>query len=184
MTDEIIDIFDEKEKKIGQRPKSQAHKQGLWHRSAHIWIYNSKGQILLQKRSKTKDLYPGKWDISAAGHVSLGHTPEECAIKEIYEEIGIKIKPTQLAFLKIHVSQTKIPKLGWQNNEFCYLYLLKLDLPLTKFKFIDGEVEKIKFLDAKIFEKKLKDPKKKKKCVPHEYYPFIIESVRKALRNN
>lgn len=69
MADELIDIFDENNNPRGiQKLKSEAHKEGIWHRAVHIWIYNLKGEILLQLRSKNKELYPDRWDVSAAGH--------------------------------------------------------------------------------------------------------------------
>ena len=76
MGDELIDICDEANHLTGvQKMKSEAHKDGLWHRAVHIWLYNSKGEILLQWRAKNKLLYPEMWDISAAGHVSASENP-------------------------------------------------------------------------------------------------------------
>ena len=59
MADELIDIYDENNKPLGiQKMKSEAHRDGLWHRASHVWIYNSKGEILLQLRAKNKELWP------------------------------------------------------------------------------------------------------------------------------
>ena len=61
MADELIDICDENNNLIDiQKMKSEAHKDGLWHRASHIWIYNSNGEILLQLRAKEKPLYVSK----------------------------------------------------------------------------------------------------------------------------
>ena len=76
--------------------KRQAHEKGLWHTSAHIWIYNSEGDIMLQKRSASKDTFPGLWDISVAGHISAGETPLQGALREINEEIGLDVTPDML----------------------------------------------------------------------------------------
>ena len=76
MTEELIDILDEKGNKIGvSKTRGEVHAKGLWHQAAHVWIYNSKGEILLQKRSMQKESWPGRWDISAAGHVQQGKRP-------------------------------------------------------------------------------------------------------------
>ncbi len=56
--EEILDIFDEDMNPIGQATKKEAHFKGYRHRSAHIWIYNDKSEVLLQKRSLQKDSYP------------------------------------------------------------------------------------------------------------------------------
>lgn len=56
MAEEIVDLLDETGKKLGKIKKSLAHQNGAWHRVVHIWILNSKGQLLIQKRSKEKSL--------------------------------------------------------------------------------------------------------------------------------
>ena len=91
MADELIDICDKNNNHINiQKMKSEAHKDGLWHRASHIWIYNSNGEILLQLRAKEKELYPDMWDISAAGHVSAGEEPIVSGLREVKEELGLK----------------------------------------------------------------------------------------------
>lgn len=93
MADELIDIVDENDVPTGiQKMKSLAHADGSWHRVAHIWIYNSKGEVLLQLRAPNKLLYPNKWDVSVAGHIGAGEDIIAGAQREIQEEIGVKIK--------------------------------------------------------------------------------------------
>ena len=73
MAEEFIDVVDEKNVLTGKKvKKSLAHQDGIWHRAAHIWLYNAKGEILLQLRAKDKQQYPDSWDCSAGGHVSAG----------------------------------------------------------------------------------------------------------------
>ncbi len=72
--------------------KSEAHREGLWHRAAHIWAYNSKGEILLQLRAKNKRTFPDKWDLSVAGHISASEEPIDSALREIEEEVGLCAK--------------------------------------------------------------------------------------------
>lgn len=76
--------------KNGRILKKMAHIEGAPHMAAHIWIFNSKGEVLIQKRSSTKDSYPDLWDISAAGHISSGETMLDGAMREMVEEIGLK----------------------------------------------------------------------------------------------
>jgi isopentenyl-diphosphate delta-isomerase len=54
--------------------KSEVHRDGDWHRAAHVWIVTPSGRILLQRRSVRKENYPGFWDVSAAGHLSAGES--------------------------------------------------------------------------------------------------------------
>ena len=67
---EFFDIVDDEDRVIGQAPRSQCHGDPrLVHRVAHVLVFNSRGELLLQKRSVTKDIQPGKWDTSVGGHL-------------------------------------------------------------------------------------------------------------------
>lgn len=63
----------------------------LLHRAANIFIFNSKGKVYLQKRSKKKHKYPLFWDISAGEHLKVGESFEEAAVRGVKEELGILI---------------------------------------------------------------------------------------------
>lgn len=72
---EYIDIFDENNNAINKiEEKTQAHENGKFHRTAHVWIMNNKKELLLQKRSAKKKSHPNCWDISGAGHIRAGET--------------------------------------------------------------------------------------------------------------
>lgn len=79
--------------------RSDVHRQGLWHCSVHIWIVRKRSpgpfpaEILLQKRSMTKDTFPGRWDISSAGHMVAGKGSLETACLELAEELGVVLDP-------------------------------------------------------------------------------------------
>ncbi len=69
--EELIDVLDEDGNMTGRvETRSKVHEIGLWHRIVAIAIINSKGQLLMQKRTMSKKSNPGKWDISVAGHLS------------------------------------------------------------------------------------------------------------------
>lgn len=185
MAEELIDILDENGKKTGvSKTKKEAHANGLWHQAAHIWIYNSKGEMLLQKRSKTKDSHPGMWDISVAGHFTAGDTPDMAAMREILEEMGIKVNPEDLKKVMVRKVSKDYDHLNWHNREFDHVYLFKLDLPAPKLKLQLEELEDIKFISLDKLEGELKDPILCKSYVPHgDYYFEIIEIVRKLVKN-
>ncbi len=88
---EIFDIVDENDNVIGQASREEVHKKGLLHRLVDIFVFNSKGELLLQKRSEKKDTNPGLWTFSAGGHVESGQSYVETAHKELEEELGIKV---------------------------------------------------------------------------------------------
>lgn len=178
MADELIDIFDENNNSLNlQKMKSEAHKNGLWHRTAHIWIYNSKGEILLQLRAKDKKLYPGKWDISASGHVSANEEPIISALREIEEETGLSVKKDDLEFVQIRKKERNFGNIV---NEFYYVYFLKFDEDVNSLKLQKEEVEAVKFLPISKVEEELKNHYEK--YFPHGDYWFdVISEIRKKL---
>lgn len=182
MADELIDICDESNNLTHIRKmKSEAHRDGLWHRAAHVWIYNSKGEILLQLRAKAKLLYPGVWDISAAGHVSSNEDPIVSGLREMQEEIGLKARQEDLQFFNIRKVKTIYKDI--KNSEFYYVYFLKFDGDIKKLKLQNIEVQKIQFLPISKIEKGLKI--NIDKYVPHGDYWFeVINEVKKKLKYN
>ena len=76
------------------KPRSEVHRLGLLHRAVHVLVFNSRGEIFLQKRSMTKDREPGKWDSSSSGHVDSGEDYDACAVRELREEIGLIVPKT------------------------------------------------------------------------------------------
>lgn len=96
-SDELLDVLDEHGEPTGQvLPRREVHTQDLWHRLANVWIVNSKGEVLLQKRSATKERFPNCWDISANGHVVAGMTTVTTAQQETKEELGLDLPITAL----------------------------------------------------------------------------------------
>lgn len=87
---EIFDIVDEHDQVIGQAARSACHgNPALVHRVAHVLVFNSRGELLLQKRSPHKDIQPGRWDTSVGGHLDPGEGYLQAAVREMEEELGI-----------------------------------------------------------------------------------------------
>jgi isopentenyl-diphosphate delta-isomerase len=88
MGDELFDVVDETDRVIGQAPRREVHARKLSHRAVHILVHDAAGRLFLQKRSLTKDTFPGCWDSSCSGHVDAGETYLEAARRELGEELG------------------------------------------------------------------------------------------------
>lgn len=138
---EYFDVINEKDEIVGCAPRDTCHRKGLLHRSIHVLILNSKSELLMQKRSMKKDLYPGWWIDAAAGHVESGETYEETAKREMKEEVGISVKIEEL--FKIRKSWKGS---GNIDNELITVYLGKSDGP---FRFNKDEVELLTFYKPK-----------------------------------
>jgi len=91
MSEEIFDVVNEQDEVIGRQPRSEVHRLGLLHRATHVLVFNARGQVFLQKRSMRKDRQPGVWDSSASGHVDSGEDYDACAVRELREEIGLRL---------------------------------------------------------------------------------------------
>jgi isopentenyl-diphosphate Delta-isomerase len=87
--DEIIDVVDTEDNIVGKASRLQVHKNELMHRSSHILVFNTSGNLFMQKRAMVKDESPGLWDSSAAGHVESGENYISCANRELKEELGL-----------------------------------------------------------------------------------------------
>jgi len=145
---EYIDIIDEEGNKLGiKKTKKEVHDQGLWHRSAHVWVVNSKGDVLIQKRSPLMDNHPNEWDISAAGHVSAGEDDITSALREVEEEIGLKLEPENLILIGTVKQLSK--REGYINNEINPVYVVKMDLDPNKIIRQEEEVSEVKFIPYK-----------------------------------
>jgi len=103
---------------VGPAPRSQVHANNLLHRAVHVLILNSRGEVFLQLRARSKDRHPLKWDSSAAGHVNAGEAYETTAARELEEELGI-----QTALEKI----AKLPASDLTDSEFICLYQGRYD---------------------------------------------------------
>ena len=138
---EYFDVVNEKDKVIGKASRDECHKKGLLHRASHILILNSEGKILFQKRSMEKDLYPGWWIDSAAGHLDSGEGYETAAHRELKEELGID---TNLVYLFLKRKQWKGK--GKIDNEIVKVFGGKHSGP---FNIEKSEVDFVKFLSLK-----------------------------------
>ena len=171
---EYIDIFDENNNPTGEiKEKVQAHEDGNFHRTAHIWIMNNKKELLLQKRSATKTSHPNCWDISGAGHIKAGETVLEGAIRELNEELGIKINGGDLKFIAT-VKSTKNPK----NMEFAYVYLLRCNEKVENYIFEDDEVSEVKYVYFEELEKMVAN-REEGLLIHEEEYNKLFEFIRK-----
>jgi 16S rRNA (adenine1518-N6/adenine1519-N6)-dimethyltransferase len=87
--DEIFDVVDEGDNVLRQETRDVVHREGLLHRAVHLFVFNKRKELFLQKRSRLKDRTPGVWGGRAAGHLKAGEGYESAAIRELAEELGV-----------------------------------------------------------------------------------------------
>jgi len=174
---ELFEILDKHGKPTGEVvDKTKLHKINLWHRAAHVWITNSKGELLLQKRAVIVANHADMWDISVAGHTRAGDTTLQTAKREAHEELGLRVALQDFKLLFTVRQQVSRPNEHYFNNEINDVYLVKLDLDISKLKLQKEEVSEVKFISVKEFIKLIQDPKAK--IVSHEKeYKKLIEAL-------
>lgn len=142
---EILDVFDADMKLLGSADRNKVHEEGLWHRTFHLWIISNYkgGSILFQRRSDEKQSFPGMLDISAAGHLESGEQPLD-GIREVQEELGLRIAPDMMEFLgyRVEVSDEG----GKFNREHQAVYIARIDLSLEEFQPDPKEVNGLTWL--------------------------------------
>lgn len=178
--DELIDIVDAKGIPTGKTElKSIIHQKGLYHNTAHIWFYTSNGEILLSQRSSQKLICPLMWDVSVAGHIDAGETPQQGAIRETKEEIGVSISEENL--IKIGVFECfQNYENGIKDFEFHNTFISELRIPFNNLTPQEGEVEALKLVTFQEFQILIDTIEKNNNhFVPSNkaYYQFVLEKI-------
>ncbi len=144
---ELIDVLTPDGQPTGiRKPKDAIHRDGDWHRAAHVWIIAQDGRILLQRRSLRKENNPGLWDVSTAGHLFAGESASEAAVRETLEEIGLEIAPEDLQPITTLRESSVLNNETYFDNEFHDIFFVRRDLDLTRLKLDPDEVVEVKWV--------------------------------------
>jgi 16S rRNA (adenine1518-N6/adenine1519-N6)-dimethyltransferase len=107
---EMFDVVDAHDQIIGTATRASVHANNLLHRAVHVLVFNRRGELLLQQRSRLKDVHPGLWGSSVSGHLDAGEDYAAAAIRELHEEMGIQhVTPDEIA--RIHAAAAT----GWEH---------------------------------------------------------------------
>jgi len=150
---EFLDICDEYGNPTGETvERSQAHRQDVCHRTAHVWVIRHRGgrlQILLQRRCHEKESFPDCFDTSSAGHIQAGDEPLESAIRELKEELGLTASPEELKFagtFRNHYEREFYGK-PFRDNEVTFVYVLERDVEKADLRLQAEEVSDAAWFD-------------------------------------
>ena len=152
---EYLDIVDENGIPTGETiERSLAHRTGVRHRTTHIWIVRKQGdriQILLQKRSKNKDSFPGCYDISSAGHIPAGDDFAESGLRELEEELGLVIQKEELIDCGFHrvFTENEFHGIHYVDNQISKVFLLWKDIEVENLHLQEEEIESAMWMDFK-----------------------------------
>ena len=144
---EIFDVLNEYGEFTGMTAtREECHKKGYWHRAVYGFIIDNKGNVLLQKRSASKKLWPNLWDVTVGGHVDSGEFGRQTLIRETKEELGIQLSDKDVKYI---VGSTSVDIQGEIVNKHyneCYLITKNIDIS-------DIIVQKEEVSEVKYFSK-------------------------------
>lgn len=148
---EYLDICDEEGRPTGAVVEREAaHREGVLHRTVLVWVVRKCGgqlQVLLQKRSREKESFPGMFDVSSAGHVPAGDEPLAAALRELREELGIEAKPEEL--VRAGVIRCRYEKSfrgkPFRDNMFRYAYVYREPVDADALTLQKSEVEEVRW---------------------------------------
>ena len=143
--DELLDVLDGSGRPTGEVAwKSEAHRRGLPHRCFHCWVAGEDAEgpyLLVQRRAAMKDTWPGCLDVTAAGHLRSGEEPLAGGLREVEEELGLRVGPERLIPLGTRRIEQRIPE--GCDREFHDVFLLLDPTPPAKLRLQEGEVEAV-----------------------------------------
>jgi isopentenyldiphosphate isomerase len=131
---ELLEVFDARGRPTGRaRSRAAIHRDGDWHQAFHCWILRrGAAEVVLQRRSLTKDTFAGYWDAAAAGHWRFGESAPEAA-REIHEELGLEVEFSRLVYRGRERESRRFAN-GLIDREFHQVYVLALDEPLSAYR--------------------------------------------------
>jgi isopentenyldiphosphate isomerase len=183
MANILRQLYDEQGRALNGRgaSKDDIFNKGLLRGAAHVWIWRDAEagkEVLLQRRAATKSTWPNRYDISTAGHIDLGETPIQAALREAKEEIDLDINESTLRLISVHRAYM-ITENGAIENEFRWLYLLEMPAP-KEFSLQRNEVSAMTWKPIKRFKKEVVEDSKQ--YVPHGtiYYETVVSAIESA----
>ncbi len=129
---EMFPIVDEQGNIVGAATRGECHngRSMMLHPVVHLHVFNSQGDLYMQKRPEWKDIQPGKWDTAVGGHVALGESVEQALFREAQEELGLT-----------NITSERLTPYVFQSNkerELVYPHRCTYDGPVTPSPETDG----------------------------------------------
>ncbi|WP_029452948.1 isopentenyl-diphosphate Delta-isomerase [Clostridium algidicarnis] len=147
---EMILLVDQDDKEIGYGEKAEVHKKGIFHRAFSIFIFNSKGELLLQKREKSKYHSPSLWTNTCCSHQRMGEDLNEAAHRRLKEELGFDTELEEIFKFSYDIEFNE----DLHENEYDHVFIGKYDGDVT---INPKEIEESKWMDLKELNKDIKE---------------------------
>lgn len=158
--DEPLIVVDDADVVLGYRSKADVHAgEGILHRAFSVFVFNGRGELLLQQRSAEKPLWPLFWSNSCCSHPRRGETVDEAARRRLVEELGIEAEPESVYTFQYHAPYEDVGS----ERERCTVYLVRSDDPIEVHP---SEVAATRWVTAEALDAALADE-------PQAYTPWL-----------
>ena len=144
---EYLDIYDENGNYLGKEDRSIVHRDALWHKTVHCWLYDNEGNVYFQIRKDEQKLYT-----TASGHVKAGETIKEGFGREVEEEIGIQVDYDKAEFVNVYkfiMDKKKKDGSVFRDRAFSNVYVCIFNGKYSEFNFDDSEISGLVKVNAK-----------------------------------
>lgn len=169
---EHVVLLDDTLKPIGSKPKSQVHHANTpLHLAFSIFLFNSKGEVLLQQRAATKKTWPGIWSNSVCGHPQPGESLLGAAKRRLQYELAITLPQNKLRII-LKDYRYRYSLYGVVENELCPVIVAHYDGPIAP---NPSEVASVQWVDWKAFLKTIQKP--------NEFSQWCVEEAQLLNRN-
>lgn len=181
---ELWQLYDEQGRPLaGKGATKDEIRKGLLHAASHVWAWRKhegRIEVLLQKRAEGKPTWPGRYDISAAGHIDLGEDSLMAAVRETSEEIGLNIAPENLRFCGVFRCYMVEEQSGIIENEYQWLYTFEVKEG-TEYELQTDEVASVEWKTLEAFRQEASENPRTHKYVPHEpaYFAQIVLAIER-----
>ncbi|OGL22103.1 hypothetical protein A2707_02005 [Candidatus Saccharibacteria bacterium RIFCSPHIGHO2_01_FULL_45_15] len=187
-TSDLIEITDEHGQPTGERMTlDQANDQGRWHHTAHIVLYTSDGQILVQKRASGIVRYPSLIDITVGGVVYAEETPEMAIVRRVSEELGVQIEPENLHKLGTTKYNHQVKRYDKHVRVILHNYIAELPDANVSLRYMQNEVSWAGFISLKQAEQFITNGKLDHigRLIPRpKYYKLFLDAITKKLHDS
>ncbi|HEX7037273.1 MAG TPA: NUDIX domain-containing protein [Pseudomonadales bacterium] len=163
---ELFECWDDAGEYLGLVPRDEVHARGLWHRSAHVLLFNGRDELLIQQRSPGKDIYPNRWDLSVGEHAQPGESFEAAARRGLAEELGVHgVRLTPL--LDVRRASHRLPELGVHDCELQQSFRAQYDGPVRA---DPAEVAAVAWIG-------LSELSKRVRAAPDDFTPWFLAEL-------
>lgn len=185
MKRELIDVLDEKGNITGKvLPLDEVHQKELWHGVAHIWAYNSKGQMLMQQRSSKVTWGANQWDLAGGGHISAAETPSQAVQRELLEELGLTLEVENLIEAGITFAENTNPVYGFKHRACEWNYIAQMSVDLSEVELQEAEAQAVQWISLDLLEEDLSSEETYQNYAPRDkgLYKLVITKIRENLK--